>query len=162
MESNSKKFPRRAFKSKREGYTLYKAGHVQKVKFNHTTDEHFCFFESRIKASMTRNKLYRTRVSLSKLTAKVKSGACNCKAGANGWCKHIGAFLYKILDFTESEVNEIPPDLTCTERPQQWHIPRSNSSKDELVLLDELLVIKHNYEEEKSGKANVRRCTLFC
>ena len=64
---------------------------------------------------MTRNELYRTRVSLSKQTAQVKSGACNCKAGANGRCKHIGALLYKTLDFAESEVNEIPPDLTCTE-----------------------------------------------
>ena len=106
---------------------------------------------------MTRNKLYRTRVSLSKQTAQVKSGVCNCKAGANGRWKHIGALLYKILDFTESEVNEIPPDLTCTERPQQWHIPRSNSSKDELVLLDELLVIKHNYEADKTKKKNAVR-----
>ena len=134
-----------------------KAGHVQKVKLNHTTDEHFWFFESHVKASMTRNKLYRTRVSLSKETTQVKSGACKCKAGANSRCKHIGALLYKILDFTESEVNEIPPDLTCTERPQQWHIPRSNSSKDELVLLDELLVIKHNYEAYKTKKKNVVR-----
>ena len=87
----------------------------------------------------------------------MKSGACNCKAGANGRCKHIDALLYKILDFTESEVNEIPPDLTCTERPQQWHIPRSYSSKDELVLLDELLVIKHNYEADKTKKKNAVR-----
>ena len=100
MEGNSKKVRRGAFKSKREGYALYKDGHVQKVKFNHTTDEHFCFFESRVKASMTRNKLYRTRVSLSKQTAQVKSGACNCKAGANDRCKHIGALSctkYSIL-----------------------------------------------------------------
>ena len=169
MVSNSKKVWRGAFESRHEGYALYKAEHVQKVKFNHTTDEKFCFFENRVKASMTRNKLYVTRVSLSKQTAQVKSGACNCKAGANGRCKHIGALLYKILYFAESEVNEIPPDLTCTERPQQWHIPHSNSSKDELVLLDELLVIKNNYEADKKGKKNevrtqrkVRRCTLFC
>ncbi|CAH3177788.1 unnamed protein product, partial [Porites lobata] len=45
-------------------------------------------------------------------------------------------------------------NFTCTERPQQWHIPRSNSSKDELVLLDELLVIKHNYEADKKGRKN--------
>ena len=137
MESNAKKFRRGAFKSKREGHSLYKAGHVQKIKFNHTTDEHFRFFESCVKASMTRNKQYRTRLSLSKQTAQVKLGACNCKTGANGRCTHIGALPYKIRDLTESEVDEITPDLTCTERQQQWHIPRSNSSKDELVLLDE-------------------------
>ena len=95
-ESNTKKVRRGAFKSKREGHSLYKAGHVQKIKFNHTTDEHYRFFESCVKAPMTRNKQYRTRVSLSKQTAQVKSGACNCKAGANGRCKHIGALLYKI------------------------------------------------------------------
>ena len=137
MESNAKKFRRGAFKSKRDGHSLYKAGHVQKIKFNHTTDEHFRFVESRVKASMTRNKQYRTRLSLSKQTAQVKLGACNCKTGANGRCTHIGALPYKIRDLTESEVDEITPDLTCTERQQQWHIPRSNSSKDELVLLDE-------------------------
>ena len=82
MESNSNKYRRGAFKSKREGYAPYKAGHAQKVKFNRTTDEHFCFLESRVKASMTRNKLYRTRISLSKQTAQVKSGAYNCNAGA--------------------------------------------------------------------------------
>ena len=71
--------------------------------------------------------------------------------------RKIGALLYKIIDFTESEVNEIPPDLTCNERPQQWQKPCSNSSKDELVLLDELLVIKHNYEADKTRKKNVVR-----
>ena len=44
MESNSNKFRRGALKSKRESYPQYKARHAQKVKFNHTTDEHFGFF----------------------------------------------------------------------------------------------------------------------
>ena len=79
MESNSKKVRRGAFESKHEGYALYKAEHVQKVKFNHTTDEKFCFFESRVKASMTRNKLYRTRVSASKQTAQVNLGHVTVK-----------------------------------------------------------------------------------
>ena len=112
------------------------------------------FFESRVKASMTRNKLYRTRIFLSKQTAQVKPGACNRKAGANGQCKHIDALLHKILDFTESKKDEMPPDLSCTERPQQWHIP--HSSKDEPVLLDEVLVIKHNYECDKRKENEVR------
>ena len=82
MENNSKKLRRGAFKSKREGYALYKVGHVQKVIYNHTSksNQKFCFFESRVKASMTRNKFYRTRVSLCKQTPQVRSGKCNCKA----------------------------------------------------------------------------------
>ena len=115
ITTDSTKFRRGAFKSKREGYALFKAGHVQKVKFNATSRQHVCFFESKVKASMTKNKLYRTRVSLGKETAGVRSGYCNCKAGATGRCKHVGALLFTILDFVESELNQIPPDTTCTE-----------------------------------------------
>ena len=75
----------------------------------------FAFFKSKVKASMTKYKLYRTRVSLRKETAGVRSGYCNCKAGATGRCKHVGALLFTILDFVESELNQIPPDTTCTE-----------------------------------------------
>ena len=46
MESNAKKVRRGAFKSKREGHSLYKAEHVEKVKFNHMTDEHFRFLKA--------------------------------------------------------------------------------------------------------------------
>ena len=130
ITKDSTKFRQGAFKSKREGYALFKASHVQKVKFNATSHQHVCFFESKVKALMTKNKLYQTRVSLRKETAGVRSGYCNCKAGATGRCKHVGALLFTILDFVESELNQIPPDTTCTERPQQWHKPRSTACAD--------------------------------
>ena len=137
---------------------LFKAGHVQKVKFNATSQQHVCFFESKFKASMTKNKLYRTRVSLRKETAGVKSGYCNYKAGATGRCKHVGALLYTILDFVESELDQIPPDTTCTERPQQWHKPRSTACADnEAILLSNLLVIKHSYEADKKYDKSIKR-----
>ena len=50
-----------AFKSKREGYALFKATHVLDGKFNSSHDN-FCFFDERFKASMTRNKIYWTKV----------------------------------------------------------------------------------------------------
>ena len=52
---------RGAFKSKREGYALFKASHVFYVKFNSSLDD-FCFFDAKVKASMTRNKIYRTKL----------------------------------------------------------------------------------------------------
>ena len=77
---------RGAFKCKREGYALFKAGHVQDVKYNFSSHSEFCFFEAKVKASMTRNKTYRTKVRLKKNTAEVNGAYCNCKAGANGYC----------------------------------------------------------------------------
>ena len=77
----------------------------------------FVFFETKVKASMTRNKTYRTKVRLRKNTVEVDGAYCNCKAGANGYCKHVGAVLYTIRDFVESEFEEIPPNRPCTEKP---------------------------------------------
>ena len=99
---------------------------------------------------MTKNKLDRARVCLNKKTGGVRTGQWNCKAGAAGRCKHVGGLLFKILDFVEGELHVIPPDTTWTERPQQWHKPRSKASIDsEAPLLRDLLVIKHSYEADK-------------
>ena len=37
---------RGAFKCKREGYALFKASHVQDVKYNFSSHYEFCFFET--------------------------------------------------------------------------------------------------------------------
>ena len=120
---------RGAFKCKREGYALFKASHVQDVKYNFSSHSEFCFFETKVKASMTRNKTYRAKVRLKKNTAEVDGAYCNCKAGANGYCKHVGAVLYTILDFVESGFEEIPPNKSCTDKPQEWHKPRTQSPR---------------------------------
>ena len=89
---------------------------------------------------MTRNKTYRTKVRLKKNTAEVDGAYCNCKAGANGYCRHVGAVLYTILDFVESGFQEIPPNKTCTEKPQEWHKPRTH----------------HDYDADKDNKMGKR------
>ena len=86
---------RGAFKSKREGYALFKASHVLDVKFNSSHDD-FCFFDARVKACMTRNKMYRTKVRQNK-TGEVVSAQCTCKTGANGYCKHVGVYYMPYL-----------------------------------------------------------------
>lgn len=93
FEKENQKIHRGVFKSKRDGYALFKAAHVEKVIFNCTSHTEICYFESRVKASMTRSKSYRTKVSMWKNTTKVRSGNCNRTAGAGGRCKHVAAFL---------------------------------------------------------------------
>lgn len=156
FEKENKKIRQGAFKSKRDGYALYKAAHVQQVKFNCTSHKEICFFESRIKASMTRNKSYRTVTSLWKSTAKVRSCSCNCKAGAGGRCKHVGALLYILLDYVESELTEIPQDVSCTGKPQQWNKPHSTVTSGSIPIED-LLFTKYNYHDDKMHRKSVRR-----
>ena len=156
LPSKSVKLRRGAFKAKRDGYKLMKANNVKKVKFNPSHDN-YCFFESRVKASMTRNKFYNTRVSLDKNTARVKTACCGCKAGATGRCKHVAALLYTILDYNECDLTEIPPDLTCTDKPQEWNKPRSKKLAEGPMSLNELLMIKHDYEADKIRQKSVKR-----
>ena len=147
---------RGAFKCKREGYALFKASHVQDVKYNPSSHSEFCFFETKVKASMTRNKTYRTKVRLKKNTAEVDGAYCNCKAGSNGYCKHVGAVLYTILDFVESGFQEIPPNKTCTEKPQEWHKPRTQTPKNAPVHFSDILMIHHDYDADKDNKTGKR------
>ncbi len=65
-----------------------------------------------------------------------------CKAGGGGCCKHVAALLYNILDYTELGLNEIPPDKTCTELPQQWHKPK-NITYNGPALFSEIQFVHH-------------------
>ena len=107
---------------------------------------------------MTRKKTYRTKVRLRKNTAEVDGAYCNCKAGANGYCKHVGAVLYSILDFVESGFEEIPPNKSCTEKPQEWHKPRGqNPDRNTTVYFNEILMIRHDYDADKNNKTYKQR-----
>ena len=147
---------RGAFRCKREGYALFKASVVQDVKYNFSSQREFCFFDAKVKASMTRNKTYRTKVRLKKNTVEVDGAYCNCKAGANGYCKHVGAVLYTILDFVESGFEEIPPNKSCTEKPQEWHKPRTQTPKNAPVRFSDILMIHHDYDADKDNKTDKR------
>ena len=133
---------------------MFKASHVLDVKFNNSHDD-FCFFEARVKASMTRNKVYRTKVRQTNKTGEVMSAHCTCKAGANGYCKHVGALLYTILDVSESDLNLITTNTSCTERPRQWQKPTQRTSNVPILFKD-ILMIKHDYDADKRQKTDKR------
>ena len=59
--------------------------------------------------------------------ASVDRAHCLCKGGSGGHCNHIFALLYQLNDYLCSNIKDIPIDVTCTSRPQSWHIPRATS-----------------------------------
>ena len=103
---------------------------------------------------MTRNKVYRTKVRQNKM-GEVMSAQCTCKAGANEYCKHVGALLHAILDFSESDLKQIPTNISCTEKPQQWHKPTQRTSSVPILFKD-ILMIKHDYDADKRQKTDKR------
>ena len=59
--------------------------------------------------------------------AAVCRAHCSSKGGSGGHCNHILALLYQLNDYCCLEVEDIPSDVSCSSRPQSWHIPRATS-----------------------------------
>lgn len=71
------------------------------------------------------SKPYTVSVKLD-ASGAVKSVACQCAAGLSGACSHGVASLKLLVTLKESNYKEPPPEVACTELPQQWRRPRSN------------------------------------
>ena len=78
------------------------------------------------------------------------------EAGANGYCKHVGAVLYTILDCVESGFEEIPPNKLCTEKSQEWHKLRTQTPKNAPVRFSDILMIHHDHDADKNNKTDKR------
>ena len=61
--------------------------------------------------------------------AAVSRAHCSCKGGSSGHCNHVLALMYQLNDYSwlDLDVKDIPSDVSCTSRPQSWHIPRATS-----------------------------------
>ena len=64
--------------------------------------------------------------------------------------------LYTILDFVESGFEKIPPNKSCTEKPQEWHKPRTQTPKNEPVRFSNILMIHYDYDADKKNKTDKR------
>ena len=84
------------------------------------------------------------------------SAQCTCKAGANGYCKHVGALLYAILDFSERGLKQIPQNISCTDKPQQWHKPTKKPSNAP-VLFKDILMIRHDYNADRTRHRRLKK-----
>ena len=84
---------------------------------------------------------------------------CSCKGGSGGHCNHILALLYQLNDYCCLEVKDIPSDVSCTSRPQSWHIPRATSICPLPVMGTHYARAETDREEERK-RAPVR-CKLY-
>ena len=64
--------------------------------------------------------------------------------------------LYTILDFVESGFEQIPPNKSCAEKPQELHKPRTQTPKNASVRFSDILIIYHDYDVEKNNKKDQR------
>ena len=145
--------PAEAFKHKKSGYKLFKAGYVRQlsVKANvRKGDEVHFLVRCYVNAEM-KKKQYLAYVHLNQHSGKVSYARCGCPAGVGGCCKHVAATLFQILDYVELDLAEVPDDKTCTQELQTWHIPKKNTKQDAL-LFEDLIFPQETYEKDKVGR----------
>ena len=142
----------KAHRNIKRGYVLWKEGYVKNmfVKPDVGASEIRFLVKARVSASM-KSVSYQVYTHLCQMTGEVLYAKCCCKAGQGGCCKHVAAFLYTILDFSNLSLTTVPVELTCTQLPQKWNVP-SGSSKtlEKAVKFEELL-----FEQADVNKTNV-------
>ena len=59
-------------------------------------------------------------------TYNIETAMCGCKAGKGpkASCKHVGALCYAYAEFCES--GRLTNFVTCTEKLQEWNVPRTH------------------------------------
>lgn len=102
--------------------------------------------------------LYACSIIFEKTSGKIlASRDHSCAAGRRGFCKHVAALAYKLVEATMSRSVELPKSISCTQVRQQWGIPSLKASQDpekELMKrkpLQEIVFEKHLLQRDKSG-----------
>lgn len=120
------------------GYNMYKCNKVQHVLVR--SDKTAFEIKSVVGASFSRDR-YRVSVKIN-IDGTVLQGSCNCKAGAQGRCKHVAATLFQINDYMDSNMTSIPDEVACTEKPRQWGV-RKQKQGTATQCFDSLVFVKH-------------------
>lgn len=110
-----------AEKPLRKGYNFYGSGHVKEIMLCPVTN--ITHVKASVMASM-KDKIYVVSVTLEKDSSLILAATCQCVAGAGGKCNHVAGVLFALLDYRESMRNK-----SCTEKPQEWHLPSRKSKQ---------------------------------
>eukprot|EP00794_Sanderia_malayensis_P021058 gene21058-23113_t len=153
----------RAFRNKKHGYRLWKEGYVRAVSVKPNVKGGSLLFlvKSKVHASM-KNVQYNVYVHLEQANGNVVYAKCNCKAGQGGFCKHVAALLYTILDYVNMDMKGIPRDLTCTQVGQKWHVPSGANRTEDNAFKFSSLVFEKSEEGKKRKRPLVQGNMDFC
>ncbi|KAH7977989.1 hypothetical protein HPB49_004123 [Dermacentor silvarum] len=77
---------------------------------------------------------YNVQLSVHSATGVPRTTTCECPAGKSGACSHILAAVRLLALLKQQGFAEPPPELSCTELPQQWRRPRQKGIKPASVL----------------------------
>ena len=89
-------------------------------------------------------------IIIQRITGTILGGKCECKAGLGGYCKHVAAIIFQILDSQRQGKQFLPRDMSKTSKPQAWGKPRVEGTT--CVLFRDLDFTAFDYERDMHAK----------
>eukprot|EP00112_Aurelia_sp_Birch-Aquarium-sp1_P002214 Seg1237.4 transcript_id=Seg1237.4/GoldUCD/mRNA.D3Y31 product="hypothetical protein" protein_id=Seg1237.4/GoldUCD/D3Y31 len=125
----------------KEGYTFSRtlkfetSGKPMRINF---IDENLFVLEGYTRPAMKSSKgiargegIYHCMIVYSMKTGQIQLARdYSCPAGKRGYCKHIAALAYKLVDCAMAKKQALPATLTCTQIKQQWNLPSLRAEQD--------------------------------
>ena len=107
------------------------------VRVNIVNEKHF-LLEGYTRPAMKSSKgisqgrgIYHCVIAFSRTAGEiVQARDYSCPAGKRGYCKHVAALAYKLLDSAMAKKESLPSSLTCTQIKQKWGLPSLRAEQD--------------------------------
>ena len=74
--------------------------------------------------------LYKCTILFNKSGEILAAKDHSCPAGKRGFCKHVAALAYKLVEAKMSGQKHLPKPLSCTDIRQQWGVPSLKAHQD--------------------------------
>ena len=116
---------------------LFKDGYVKEITVKPNVNANMQLFIAKCFAAAYMKKCrYQTYTHL-----RQKSGAScytkfNCKARAGGYCTHVAAVLYQLVEYSKLGLSSIQTDKICTNLLQTWHVPGEAANDQQISFIN--------------------------
>jgi len=131
-----------AGKARDEGLTLWIDEYVRSVRVHLDLKREIVIVTGRVRPSMRSTSPYTTSFVLN-ADGGIGGGACNCKGGARGLCKHVAALWYRLWSLQKQNVAEIPADKSSTDVPAYWKERRDPGTST--ITFRNVTIVKHKH-----------------
>ena len=120
-----------AVKHRDKGWNFIKSGKVRYAEFKTDIDDTTLLIRGDVEASFDRGvvtgkvkKKYPVHIVCNKNCGTICGARCLCKAGLGGFCKHVAAVLFHVMDHQRRGESVISRSTASTSALQTWHQPR--------------------------------------
>ena len=155
-----------AQKHRDKGWEFYKADKVLCSEFKMDVDGSVMLIRADVAASFDRagvtgkvKKDYPVHIGLDKFTGTILGGKCRCRAGHLGFCKHVAAVLFQVMDSQRQGLKFTPVVASKTSQLQTWHHPKVKGQA--LIKFSDMNFETFNYERDSDTNRVKRAKTEY-